>query len=81
MKKFLAILALFVTLGYGMIDTAYAQDPDTDKTEQTDDVTADSGEESVSLTAVIKEYFIQGGWGFMLMVLLCLILGLSLIHI
>ncbi len=33
--------------------------------------------ESVGMLQVIKEYFIQGGWIFMTVVLICLILGLA----
>ena len=39
---------------------------------------AQGGEaESVGMLQVIKEYFIQGGWTFMTVVLICLILGLA----
>ncbi len=37
----------------------------------------DDAEASVGMLQVIKEYFIQGGWGFMSVVLICLILGLA----
>jgi len=37
----------------------------------------DDAEASVGMLQVIKEYFIQGGWGFMSIVLVCLILGLA----
>ncbi len=34
-------------------------------------------EESAGALQVLKKYFIQGGWGFMSLVLICLILGLA----
>jgi biopolymer transport protein ExbB len=68
----LALLGLFLVGSY----TVYAQESDTTATEQ---AAPEAGnEESASFHQIIKLKFIEGGPGFMGIVLLCLILGLAL---
>ena len=81
----LALLGLFLTGFYNL----YAQESDTVTTEKVveDTITTEEEiatttdapeEESASFHQVIKQKFIEGGPGFMGIVLLCLILGLAL---
>ncbi|MEM1327833.1 MAG: MotA/TolQ/ExbB proton channel family protein [Bacteroidota bacterium] len=42
-----------------------------------DDAADDAEEEAQGMLQVLKKYFIQGGWDFMSLVLVCLILGLA----
>ncbi|MEC9209990.1 MAG: MotA/TolQ/ExbB proton channel family protein [Bacteroidota bacterium] len=81
----LSLLGLFLVGSYNV----YAQESDTIATEEIveETVTAEEkaptatevpAEESASFHQIIKEKFIQGGPGFMGIVLLCLILGLAL---
>ena len=85
----LALLGLFLAGTYNV----YAQDADTIATEEVVDravaveeapaeleevATQEVVEESASFHQVIKQKFIEGGPGFMGIVLLCLILGLAL---
>jgi len=84
----LALLGLFLVGSYNV----YAQDADTIATEEvateevaTEEVATEEettteapAEQSASFHQVIKQKFIEGGPGFMGIVLLCLILGLAL---
>jgi biopolymer transport protein ExbB len=70
MKKLFALLMLtgFLTVGY--TEYSYAQDTSSD----TELVTQDDR----TFHQKVKEKFIEGGWVFMGIVLLCLILGLAI---
>jgi biopolymer transport protein ExbB len=92
MKKLLALLMLTGALTFGITNLSMAQDQaDTDETEQPtspaedvstmdaqEETTAALAEEEVSFHQSIKEKFIEGGWEFMSVILLCLILGLAI---
>ncbi len=72
MRKLLALL-LVLGLAVFAANDVYAQDQTTDQTEEvTDGTTSDA-----TGFQVIKEKFIEGGWSFMSLVLVCLILGLA----
>ncbi len=73
------LLALFLILGLCLITTDYAiaQDNSGETTTTSTSAGADDGETTDFGHQVLKEYFIQGGWGFMSCVLICLILGLA----
>ena len=93
MKNIFALLALFGLFLVGTYN-AYAQDADTIATEEVFEETVVAEEEtpaaieettakvpteeSASFHQIIKQKFIEGGPGFMGIVLLCLILGLAL---
>jgi len=76
----IALLGLFLAGTY----TVYAQDADTIAAEEivTETATTEEAEapveESASFHQIIKQKFIEGGAGFMGVVLLCLIVGLAL---
>jgi len=70
MKKLFALLMLTGFLALGNSDYSYAQDAGTD----TEVVATDDG----NFHQRVKEKFIEGGWVFMGIVLLCLILGLAI---
>jgi biopolymer transport protein ExbB len=87
MKKVLALLAIVGLITFGISNNTYAQDDadDATTTSQTTgdadadaDADGDSGEGFVLVTE-LKKRFIEGGPGFMGIVLLCLIFGLALI--
>jgi len=90
MKKLLSFLAIMIGLNFCLYNGAYAQDDDvvdtttkvvdTSKDTLKDDVKTDNAdnEPSVTITQAIKDKFIEGGWEFMTMVLICLILGLAI---
>ena len=88
MKKLLALFMLIGALTLGLTSGIYAQDDEssTNEPEQTtaaqDDVVLSVEEGSVAeeLTfhQAIKTKFIEGGWEFMSVILLCLILGLAI---
>jgi len=71
MKKLFALLLLtgFLTLGYS--EYSYAQDSDAST-----EIVAPNDENTFHQN--VKEKFIEGGWVFMGIVLLCLILGLAI---
>lgn len=71
MKKLFALLMLTGFLALGYTEYAYAQNAGTD----TEMVAADDNR---SFHQKVKEKFIEGGWVFMGIVLLCLILGLAI---
>jgi len=85
MKKLFALVTIFAILFLGNAVVSYSQtDPSTDttkvvKTDDTKVTTADPVvEEELSAHQEIKKKFIEGGPGFMAVVLLCLILGLAI---
>lgn len=84
MKKLIAYLAVFGMMSFGSMATAQedAAAPDEaavveEVTEAEDNAAATSVEEP-SMHQVIKEKFVEGGVGWMLPVLACLILGLAI---
>lgn len=82
MKKLLALFMLYGALTFGFTSAIYAQD---DEAEQPTETTAadnsmaseDFVVEEETFHQAIKTKFIEGGWQFMSIVLLCLILGLA----
>ncbi len=92
MRKLLALLLVFGLVTF-TTHYASAQDPAADTSAQTTDTAAQqtmdapvttteetsaAPVETSSGVQMLKEKFIQGGWGFMLPILFCLILGLGL---
>lgn len=69
MKKLFALLLLSGLLCFGYSPEVYAQEEAGTSVEQVDDA---------SFHQNVKEKFIEGGWVFMGVVLLCLILGLAI---
>lgn len=87
MKKLLALFLLIGALTLGLTSAIYAQDDETSsvETEQTaasDDVVLSvedgNGPQELTFHQAIKTKFIEGGWEFMSVILLCLILGLAI---
>jgi biopolymer transport protein ExbB len=84
MKKFFMILAALATMAF-TASIASAQDAETPAEEATEQVAeavqaapvAEEGPEEIPLTQAIKTKFIEGGPGFMALIVLCLILGLA----
>lgn len=92
MKKLIALFAIAGLLTFGVTNVAMAQDATSENTEATTDSTTAqaevaaevSTEEPVEATEksfhqVLKDKFIEGGAGWMAPILICLILGLSLV--
>jgi len=91
MKKLIALLTVAGFLTFGISNSLLAQEENAQPTEaQTEQVAAPAAEETVATTAmeteeaaaptfheVLKKQFIDGGWGFMSVVLLVLVLGLA----
>jgi biopolymer transport protein ExbB len=90
MKKLLALLMLMAALTLGLNGFTYAQDdaeeeiqPDTaaqqmvEEPEEMETTIEDPMIEDTTFHQAIKEKFIEGGWEFMSIILLCLILGLA----
>lgn len=90
MKKLLALFMLYGALTFGFTSAIYAQDDASDvETEQpTQTTSVAAAEEDVAAAdefvveeetfhQAIKTKFIEGGWQFMSVILLCLILGLA----
>lgn len=91
MKKLLAYLMLTGALTFGFTGSIFSQDeseqiqdttlqaPAEETGIMTDEggVTEEGMEEEATFHQAIKEKFIEGGWQFMSIVLLCLILGLA----
>jgi len=73
MKRLITILTLAVLLTSGVFNQVYSQGQTADQT-QTTQVTV----ESRGFHQAIKDYFIQGGAGFMASILMCLIFGLAI---
>ncbi|HOX77789.1 MAG TPA: MotA/TolQ/ExbB proton channel family protein [Bacteroidales bacterium] len=73
MKRLITFLALAALLTTGVFNQAYAYGQSDDQSVQTTQVT-----ESRGFHQVLKDYFIQGGAGFMATILLCLIFGLAI---
>ena len=91
MKKLFAFLAVIGILSFGVSNVICAQGDDSAQTDTNQAVAEASApgttptvteepaeEEGVPLTAVVKAKFIEGGSGFMGIILLCLIFGLAL---
>lgn len=79
MRKLLTLLAVLCTLTLGTAGTTYAYDLSQEtlpRVEQTDEEGGATGEET-TFHQRIKEKFLEGGWDFMSIVLMCLILGLA----
>ena len=91
MKKLIALLTVAGFLTFGISNLLLAQEENAQPTEaQTEQVAAPAAGETVATTAmeteeaaaptfheVLKKQFIDGGWGFMSVVLLVLVLGLA----
>ena len=91
MKKLIALLTVAGFLTFGISNSLLAQEENAQPTEaQTEQVAAPAVEETVATAAmeteeaaaptfheVLKKQFIDGGWGFMSVVLLVLVLGLA----
>ena len=89
MRKLLALLLVFGLVVFAN-NYSNAQEPgDTTSQPATEEVTQEQPAETTTTTTttepaaatgfqVFKEKFIQGGWGFMLPILICLIIGLAL---
>lgn len=92
MKKLLALLMLTGALTFGLTISVSAQDSDMQETDTTaqesvsqEPANTEPGEvgnegmvEEQTFHQAIKEKFIEGGWGFMSVILLSLILGLAI---
>ena len=92
MKKLIALLTIAGFLTFGISNSVLAQqDENVPQTEQvaTEEVAAEEVaaeeaapveevEEEPTFHEVLKKQYIDGGWGFMTLVLVCLILGLAL---
>jgi len=86
MKKLLALFMLYGALTFGLT-ALYAQDDAGEETEQPTETTTAAADDSMAsedyvveeetFHQAIKTKFIEGGWQFMSIVLLCLILGLA----
>ena len=81
MKKFFMILAALALMAF-TANVASAQDsaaPADEATEQVAEVAplAEEAPEEIPLTQAIKTKFIEGGAGFMSLIILCLIMGLA----
>jgi biopolymer transport protein ExbB len=82
MKKFFMILAALATMAF-TASIAFAQDAEVPAEEATEQVAEaapiaeEEGPVEVPLTQAIKTKFIEGGPGFMALLVLCLILGLA----
>ena len=80
MKRLFSILAIACIMVFGTANatTSATTIATTVVTATQDDNSADSAEESLSFHQELKKRFIEGGPGFMGIVLLCLILGLAI---
>ena len=89
MKKLFAFLSIVALMTFGLSNTVIAQDADSavdQPVEQVDEQVMDqrqtdeavAAEEPKSFHMVLKEKFIEGGPGFMGIVLLALIFGLAI---
>jgi biopolymer transport protein ExbB len=73
MKRIIALLSLAALLTIGVYNEVYSQDQGAGA--QTTQVQSN---ESRGFHQVLKNYFIQGGAGFMAIILICLIFGLAI---
>jgi biopolymer transport protein ExbB len=81
MKRLFSILAIASTMAFGTVNAttiANTTTAVTTVTTTTQDDTAEAAEESATFHQELKKRFIEGGPGFMGIVLLCLILGLAI---
>lgn len=87
MKKLLALIAIFCTVSFGTLPLAYAQDSqptDSAATTTTETPAEAPAEEAaapvkeVGFRQQLKDKFIEGGYEFMVPILLVLILGIAL---
>ncbi|NNC83409.1 MAG: MotA/TolQ/ExbB proton channel family protein [Flavobacteriales bacterium] len=81
MKKILSILAIMGSVLFLIPETAMAFESDPGLVSEAglaQDAEAAAEEGSTGFTQVLKEKFIEGGPGFMAIVLICLVLGLAL---
>ena len=85
MKKLFAYLAVFGMMSFGSMsmaqdETAAAPAEEAQVTEVTDEAAAPAvaEDEEVSFHQVLKEKFVEGGVGWMLPVLACLVIGLAI---
>jgi len=74
MKRLITFLTLAFLLTTGILNEVYAQGQGTEGLTQTTQVAT----ESRGFHQALKDYFIQGGAGFMASILLCLIFGLAI---
>ncbi|MCQ2227561.1 MAG: MotA/TolQ/ExbB proton channel family protein [Bacteroidales bacterium] len=87
MKKLFALLAVFGMLSFGttvMAQEAETAEPAAEEVAATEEVAAEDevaaapAEEEVSIHKTLKTKFVEGGVGWMLPVLACLVLGLAI---
>lgn len=90
MKKLIALLTVAGMLSFGLFNVAYAQEATTEDTTATTQVVEETVaeapatleeepiQEDAGFHEILKEQFIQGGAGFMGIVLLALIFGLAI---
>ncbi len=89
MKKLLMLFALMATLflSSATLNYTYAQDGEAEKTEEVKEAAAETkpaaaapaaDEPELTGTEWLKKQFIDGGWEFMTLVLICLIIGLAI---
>ena len=82
MKKFFMILAALALMAF-TANIASAQDAETPAEEATEEVAeapaalSEEAPEEIPITQAIKAKFIEGGAGFMSLIILCLIIGLA----
>ena len=79
MKRLFSILAIVCFMAFGTVNaTANANTTSTTVVTTQDDAADEAAEESLGFHQELKKRFIEGGPGFMGIVLLCLILGLAI---
>lgn len=92
MKKLIALFAIAGLLTFGITNVAMAQDATSENTEVTADSSTAQAEVAAGIATeepveatektfhqILKDKFIEGGAGWMAPILICLILGLSLV--
>ena len=78
MKRLFSILAIVCIMATGTVNATPNTTTATTVSAIQDDVADDAAEESLGFHQELKKRFIEGGAGFMGIVLLCLILGLAI---
>jgi len=78
MKRLIAFLTMAALLTVGVCNQVHAQTQGTGSQTVTQTETVQDAGQSRGFHQMIKNYFIQGGAGFMASILLCLILGLAI---